>query len=348
MSRFLTDRSLRRLLTGLALLAAIGSLGTDRAASEQPGDRELLAKYARPPAIPYPEQNQLTQARADLGRVLFFDPRLSGSNFIACASCHNPGFSWSDPLPKAIGHGMNELGRRTPSILNLAWGGLYFWDGRADSLEAQAMGPITAPGEMNQSAETLVAELRAIPGYPPLFAAAYPGEGITTDTISKALATFERGVISGEAPFDRWVAGDERAVSQTAKRGFRLFEGKAQCATCHSGWRFTDDSFYDIGVVGDDRGRGALIEGVEVLQYAFRTPGLRNTARRAPYAHNGSEKTLEDVIELYDMGGRVKRPSLSPEIRPLHLTAAEKSDLIAFLDTLTSADAPVAIPELPR
>ncbi len=348
MSRRNAGRPPRWSLPGLALLAAIGLMGADRSAPEQPGDRERLAKYARPAAIPYPEGNRPTFARAELGRVLFFDPRLSGSNFIACASCHNPGFSWSDPLPKAIGHGMNELGRRTPSILNLAWGGLYFWDGRAESLEAQAMGPITAPGEMNQSAAELVAELGAIPGYAPLFAAAYPGEGITTDTISKALATFQRGVVSGEAPFDRWVAGDERAVSTAGKRGFRLFEGKAQCATCHSGWRFTDDSFYDIGVVGDDRGRGALIEDIEVLQYAFRTPGLRNTARRAPYGHNGSEKTLADVIELYDMGGRVKRPSLSPEIRPLHLTAAEKSDLLAFLDTLTSADAPTSIPELPR
>jgi cytochrome c peroxidase len=332
----------------LAMLAALGLLGVDRAAPEPPAVREALAKYARPAEVPHPAQNAHTEARETLGRTLFFDPRLSGSNFIACASCHNPGFSWSDPLPKAIGHGMNELGRRTPSVLNLAWGSLYFWDGRAESLEAQAMGPITAPGEMNQSAEELVAELSAIPGYRPLFEAAYPGEGITADTISKALATFERTIVSREAPFDRWVAGDARAVSAAAKRGFQLFEGKAQCATCHSGWRFTDDSFYDIGLVGDDLGRGALVPDVEVLQYAFRTPGLRNTARRAPYGHNGSEQTLADVIELYDMGGRVKRPSLSPEIRPLELTRAEKADLLAFLDTLTSTDAPGVVPELPR
>jgi cytochrome c peroxidase len=339
--------ALRPFVASLALASALGLLAAVGGASERAGERELLAKYARPASIPYPEANPHTEARAELGRVLFFDPRLSGSNFISCASCHNPGFSWSDPLPKAIGHGMNELGRRTPSILNLAWGGLYFWDGRAESLEAQAMGPITAAGEMNQSADALVAELQAIPGYAPLFAAAYPGQGITTDTISKALATFERGVVSGEAPFDRWVAGDESAVSEAAKRGFGVFEGKARCATCHSGWRFTDDSFYDIGLLGDDRGRGAL-EDFEVLQYAFRTPGLRNTARRAPYGHNGSEKTLADVIELYDLGGRVKRPSLSPEIQPLQLTTREKSDLLAFLDTLTSADTRVATPELPR
>jgi cytochrome c peroxidase len=332
----------------LALIGALGLLGADRVGVEPPDLRATLGKYARPAAVPYPDQNGHSAAREELGRTLFFDPRLSGSNFIACASCHNPGFSWSDPLPKAIGHGMNELGRRTPSVLNLAWGDLYFWDGRAESLEAQAMGPITAAGEMNQSAVELVAELRAIPGYAPLFEAAYPGEGITTDTISKALATFERSIVSGEAPFDRWVAGDEHAVSEAAKRGFALFEGKARCATCHSGWRFTDDSFYDIGLVGDDRGRGALLPDIEVLQYAFRTPGLRNTARRAPYGHNGSEKTLADVIELYDMGGRVKRSSLSPEIRPLELSRAEKSDLVAFLDTLTSADAPARVPELPR
>jgi len=339
--------ALRPIVASLALASALGLLATVGGASERASEREPLAKYARPASIPYPEGNPYTEARAELGRVLFFDPRLSGSNFISCASCHNPGFSWSDPLPKAIGHGMNELGRRTPTILNLAWGGLYFWDGRAESLEAQAMGPITAAGEMNQSADALVVELRAIPGYAPLFAAAYPGQGITTDTISKALATFERGVVSGEAPFDRWVSGDEGAVSEAAKRGFHVFEGKARCATCHSGWRFTDDSFYDIGLIGDDRGRGAL-EDIEVLQYAFRTPGLRNTARRAPYGHNGSEKTLADVIELYDLGGRVKRPSLSPEIQPLQLTTREKSDLLAFLDTLTSADTRVATPELPR
>ena len=332
----------------LALLAALCLLGADRAAPEPPDVREALAKYARPAAVPHPAQNEHTPAREELGRTLFFDPRLSGSNFIACASCHNPGFSWSDPLPKAIGHGMNELGRRTPSVLNLAWGDLYFWDGRAESLEAQAMGPITAPGEMNQSAAELVAELGAIPGYAPLFEAAYPGEGISTGTISKGLAAFERSIVSGEAPFDRWVAGDERALSAAAVRGFALFEGKARCATCHSGWRFTDDSFYDIGLVGDDRGRGAIVPDIEVLQYAFRTPGLRNTARRAPYGHNGSEKTLADVIELYDMGGRVKRPSLSPEIRPLDLTRADKSDLLAFLDTLTSSDALARVPELPR
>ena len=341
-------RFARGAAAALVLLSGLGLLGASPAAVKQPSDRELLAKYTRPPAIPHPEQNVYSEARAKLGRVLFFDPRLSGSNFIACATCHNPGFSWSDPLPKAIGHGMNELGRRTPSILNLAWGDLYFWDGRANSLEAQAMGPITAAGEMNQSAADLVAELSAIPGYAPLFARAYPGEGISVDTISKALANFERSVVSGEAPFDRWAAGDERAVSEAAKRGFRLFEGKAECAVCHSGWRFTDDSFYDIGVVGDDRGRGAVVPGIEVLEYAFRTPGLRDTARRAPYTHNGSEATLADVIELYDVGGRVKRPSLSDEIRPLHLTPQEKSDLLAFLDTLTSVHTLAAVPELPR
>src|SRR5687767_14051196 len=146
----------RWIVASLASGSALGLLAAVGGASERADEREPLAKYARPASIPYPEGNPHTEARAELGRVLFFDPRLSGSNFISCASCHNPGFSWSDPLPKAIGHGMNELGRRTPSILNLAWGGLYFWDGRAESLEAQAMGPITAAGEMNQSADALV------------------------------------------------------------------------------------------------------------------------------------------------------------------------------------------------
>ena len=213
----------------LAAIAALGLLGADRVQQEPPSIREALAKYARPAAVPYPEQNGHTKAREELGRTLFFDPRLSGSNFIACASCHNPGFSWSDPLPKAIGHGMNELGRRTPSVLNLAWARPLLL-GRPRR-EPRGAGDGADHGARRDEPERRGAGGRAAapsPATQPLFAAAYPGEGITTDTISKALATFERGVVSGEAPFDRWVAGDERAVSAAAKRGFQLFEGKAR------------------------------------------------------------------------------------------------------------------------
>ena len=325
---------------GIALLMLSGSATA--------GPESSLAAYRRPASIPFPAENADTPARQALGRRLFFEPRLSASGLVACGTCHNPALDWSDGLARAVGHQMKVLGRRTPSIANLAWGELYFWDGRASSLEEQALGPITSAAEMNLSAEELVARLEAMPGYRPLFDAAYPNEGITPDTIGKALATFERSVVSGPAPFDRWVAGDASAVSADAKRGFALFEGKARCATCHSSWRFTDDSFHDIGVLGDDRGRGKIVEGIPILEHAFKTPGLRDIARRAPYMHDGSEATLAGVVDLYASGGRAKRPSLSHEIEPIALDASERRDLVAFLETLTSAETPILLARLPR
>jgi cytochrome c peroxidase len=298
--------------------------------------------------VPHPETNPPTPTRELLGKTLFFDPRLSASGVMSCATCHNPGFAWGDGLPRAVGHGMKTLARRTPTLLNTAWSELLFWDGRATSLEEQALGPITAPGEMNLSLEELVTRVNGIAEYHPLFAAAYPGEPISGDTIAKALASFERTLVSAPAPFDRWVAGDESAVPEAAKRGLALFDGKAQCSQCHSGWRFTDDSFHDVGVASEDRGRGEKLPAIEIVQFAFKTPTLRNVDRRAPYMHDGSEASLENVIELYDVGGREKRPSLAREIQPLRLTTREKSDLVAFLKTLTSADPEITTPTLPR
>jgi cytochrome c peroxidase len=336
---------------GFALISAVaGALVVVAApAGRAPSyDRNAArADYQRPAAIPYPKDNQITPARELLGRTLFFDPRLSGSHFISCATCHNPGFSWSDGLPKAIGHGMNQLGRRTPTILNCAWGDSFFWDGRADSLEEQALGPIKSPGEMNQPLDKMIKGVSDIKGYAPLFEAAFPGDKISEKTVAKAIASFERTIVSGTAPFDKWVAGDNSAISEQAMRGFDLFNTKAGCAKCHSGWAFTDNGFHDIGVASADRGRGALLP-LEAMQYAFKTPTLRNVAVRTPYMHDGSETTLEDVIEFYNQGGRAARPSLAPEIFKLNLTQAEKDDLIAFLETLTSNDKQITVPVLPR
>jgi cytochrome c peroxidase len=330
---------------GAALLLGAGPKPAVNVASDLGA---LKAEYRRPAAVPHPPDNAPSEARVSLGRTLFFDPRLSGSGVVSCATCHNPGLSWADGLERAVGHGMKPLARRTPTILNLAWAGALFWDGRASSLEEQALGPIASPDEMNLPLETLVPKLQAIPEYAAQFEAAYPGEGIRTATIAKAIASFERTIVSGTAPFDAWIEGDEHAISAEAKRGFELFNGKARCATCHGGWRFTDDSFHDIGVTGDDRGRGAVLENIEVLQFAFKTPTLRNVDRRAPYMHDGSEKELEDTIALYDQGGRVRRPSLSREIVPLELSDEESRQLVAFMRTLTSDEPPVAIPRLPR
>jgi cytochrome c peroxidase len=298
--------------------------------------------------IPYPEDNTFNRARFELGHKLFFDPRLSGSNFISCATCHNPAFAWEDGLPRALGHGMKELGRHSPTILNLAWAPILFWDGRAETLEEQALGPIQDPHEMNLPLDEMERKLKSIKGYAPLFEAAYPKEGISRNTVAKAIATFERGIVSATAPFDRWIEGDESAINDAAKRGFKVYNEKGLCAKCHSGWRFTDDSFHDIGVNSQDVGRGKFLAEVAVLQHAFKTPTLRNIAQRAPYMHNGSEKTLDDVIEYYNQGGRVRRPSIAFDVRPLRLSRREKSDLKEFLLTLTSQDRKIMVPVLPH
>lgn len=308
----------------------------------------LKAGYKRPAEIPFPEENPFTEAKARLGQTLYFDPRLSRSNMQSCASCHNPSFAWGDGLPKGVGDHMKELGRRSPTILNAAWSEALMWDGRFETLEEQALGPIQADVEMNMPLDELIAKLSKIEDYGHLFAAAFDGDAeITADKIAMAIATYERTVVSGEAPFDRWIKGDQSAISAAAERGFHLFNGKAKCAVCHSGWRFTDDSFHDVGLPDSDIGRGQELPGIVKMQHAFKTPGLRNIDQRGPYMHGGSLQTLQAVVEHYDEGG-VQRPSLSEEIQPLRLTKQEKRDLVAFMETLTSEDAPVSFVQLPR
>lgn len=344
-----TMRGLRGRGVGVALLGTVLVLPATGLADggRTPSLTTMKAAYQRPTSIPFPPGNQYTKDREVLGRTLFFDPRLSGSNFISCATCHNPGFSWGDGLPKGIGHGMQQLGRRTPTILNLAWVEPLFWDGRAADLEDQALGPIQSPNEMNQSLEDAVAKIKAIEGYQRLFAMAYPGERITAQTLAKAIATFERTVVSGTAPFDEWIAGRENAISESAKRGFGLFNAKARCSACHRGWSLTDGAFHDVGLPSTDVGRGKLLPTVERMQHAFKTPTLRNVSVRGPYMHDGSQATLEQVVKFYD-DEFVRRPSLSKDITPLGLTAAERADLVEFLRTLTSVDPPVTVPALPR
>jgi cytochrome c peroxidase len=305
--------------------------------------------WLRPSSVPFPPDNAPNAERVALGKQLFFDPRLSGSGFLSCASCHNPSLGWSDGLPTGLGHDFKRLGRATPTILNAVYQPLLMWDGRKPNLEQQALGPIESAGEMNMPLEALEHKLQAIPGYKPLFDQAYPGEGISRITVGKALASFERTVVSTEAPFDRWRKGKAQAMSASAQRGFKVFQDKGNCAKCHQGFNFTDNGFHNIGVksLGDteDEGRFAHRK-VKILKGAFKTPTLRDVELTAPYMHNGMYQTLEEVVDHYDRGGDVKT-NLSPNIQPLNLTAEEKQDLVAFMKSLTGTPMVVSLPQLP-
>ena len=307
----------------------------------------MKAQCRRPFAIPFPKDNAYTPEKAALGKKLYFDTRLSVTSAQSCASCHSPGFGWGDGLAVGVGHGMNKLGRHSPTIINAAWSSIFMWDGRLASLEEQALGPIQSPGEMNMQIDQLMDRLASIPEYKPLFEKAFPNEGMKVATLAKAIATYERTVVSERAPFDAWIDGNEKAISEEAKRGFELFNTKAQCAACHEGWNFTNEGFQDIGLPSDDIGRGKYLPNVIKMQHAFKTPSLREISRRSPYMHDGSLPTLEAVVAHYDRGG-VERPSRSDLMKPLGLTTQEKADLVAFLRTLNSDLSPTSVPVLPR
>lgn len=322
--------------------SAAGSPGMDAASLAG-----MAAGYQRATSIPSPQDNPITSEKVDLGKKLFFDPRLSGSGAISCASCHNPSLGWQDGLPTAVGDRGGVLGRHTPTVLNIAWAEPLFWDGRVDTLEQQATGPILAEAEMAGSKEKVIATISTVAEYRDGLAKLFPKNPYTIENVARLLAAYQRTIVSGEAPFDRWIKGDVNAVPDAVKRGFVVFNGKGNCASCHSSWRFTDDGFHDIGLPGSDIGRAKIMSTLPIFTYAFKTPTLRNIAERAPYMHDGSVKTLEAVVDHYD-DGFIRRISLSDQVRPLHLTAREKADLVEFMKALTSKDDAVAVPVLPR
>lgn len=325
-------------LAGTALL-----LGTGPAATTA-GTPGPLAAWQRPDSIPFPAPNPASPARIDLGRSLFHDTRLSGGNSMSCASCHDPAKGFSDARPRAVGEGGQVGPMNTPTLWNLAWTDFLFWDGRAASLEQQALGPVANPIEMAQDLDRLPAELSADPALVAAFARAFPDDPrISTGNIAKAIASFERTLVSPVTPFDRWVAGDEAAISAAAKRGFALFDGKAGCSNCHKGWAFTDGAFHDIGLKATGPGRGGVVAHAQ-LANSWKTPTLRENARTAPYMHDGSIADLKGVLAHY-IDGVVPRPTLSADIPArLDVSAGEQEDLLAFLATLNSDAPPVPAP----
>ena len=306
----------------------------------------LLAK-----SPPYPAGNAPTPARVALGHKLFFDPRLSGDGNSSCATCHNPGLGWSDGLPTARGAKSMVLDRATPTVINTGYNSIQMWDGRKSSLEDQAMGPMQANTEMNMDIPKLFKWLNGSVEYKALFQKAYPNEAINETTLSKAMASFERTVISRNSAFDRWAGGNAKAMTAEQIAGFKLFLGKANCVACHSGANFTDNGFHNIGLASygkaePDMGRYA-IKPVAAMKGAFKTPTLRDVARTAPYFHDGSAATLSDVVDFYANGGLAKA-NLSLNMKPLELDAKEKQSLVAFLEALTSPYMAIAMPDLPK
>ena len=328
----------------LALAAALALAAPFARADE--GLESLKALYKRPVAIPFPQDAPYSPQRATLGKMLFFDPRLSGAQNLSCASCHNPSFGFEVPVPGAVGSANTPLPRKAPTILNAAFIPQFFWDGRAPSLEAQAEGPIGAPAEMNGKFEDILRRIRDIPEYAQAFKQLYP-DAVTKPNILGAIATYERTVVAGRAPFDRWIEGEEDAISPEAKRGFALFNGRAGCAQCHTGWNFTDNKFHNLGVGGDDVGRGKYEPDNPLAQGAFKTPGLRNLIYRAPFGHAGQFPDLKTIIAFYATGG-ADMPGKSPLMKPFSLSPSESDDLLAFLKALTADKVDTPLPNLPN
>lgn len=303
------------------------------------------------PALPIPADNPLSEAKIELGKQLYFDPRLSRDNTISCASCHDPAKGWSNGEAVATGIDGQKGGRSAPTIVNSAYQHFQFWDGRAIELEGQALGPIQNPIEMNLTLEEMVEKLNKIEGYKKQFQEVF-GTDVTSDGVAKAIASFERTVLSGDAPFDRYKAGDTKALSEAAERGRVVFFNKAQCSSCHTGPNFTDGAFHNIGIGMEheepDEGRKSESK-LEGDRGAFKTPTLREIARTAPYMHDGSLKTLEDVVEYYNKGG-TQNPQLDENIFPLNLTDQQKQDLVTFLkEGLSSPNYPeIKPPKLPE
>lgn len=298
-----------------------------------------------------PDDNPLTAAKIELGKQLYFDPRLSRDSTVSCASCHDPAKGWSNGERFATGVRGQKGGRSAPTIINAAYGHLQFWDGRAEQLEGQALGPIQNPIEMDMTLDEVVQRLNGIDGYRRQFENVF-GTSVTAEGIAKAIASFERTVLSGDAPYDRYMAGDKSALSPTAERGREVFFHKAHCSACHTGANFTDLAFHNIGVGMDaeepDVGRRA-ISNLEGDHGAFKTPTLREIAKSAPYMHDGRYQSLEEVIDHYIKGGTAN-DYLDEEIYPLKLTAGQKADLIAFLTEALSSDSypRVEKPNLPQ
>jgi len=329
------------------LAAATGLLCLAGASSSQSEEPNLA--LGQLPNVPIPAHNLQFDAKVELGKLLFFDPRLSKDGSISCASCHVPAAGFADPRQFSLGVGGKQGGRNAPPALNAAFNHVQFWDGRAGSLEEQALGPIQNPIEMAETLDNVVKKLGKVKGYRDRFRAVFGAE-VSAEGVAKAIAAFERTLISTNSAFDRYSAGDKAALPESARRGLDLFQGKARCVLCHNGPNFTDNKFHHIGVpqtgpLKEDLGRYAVTKR-DADRHAFKTPSLRSVALTAPYMHTGALKTLEEVVEFYNKGGEAL-PGKDPFMTALNLTDQEKKDLVEFMQSLTGDLKAMAAPKLP-
>ena len=305
--------------------------------------------------VPVPDDNPMTRPKVELGRLLYFEKRFSGDGKVSCATCHMPRRGFSNARQYGTGFDGRLTLRNVPTVINAAYNESQFWDGRAGSLEEQAKGPILHPGEMASSEARIIRTLGAIPEYRERFAAAFGSPGVSLERVVQAIATFERTLLSGNSPFDRWkYGGDKAALSPRAIRGFEVFKSKGNCVKCHLvdefSAPFTDDKFHNLGVGMDKKplelGREKITKKLKD-RGKFKTPTLRHITQTAPYMHDGRFATLEEVVDFYEKGGH-PNPHLDPDMKPLKLTKTEKEDLIAFMGALTGDLPEVKAPELPK
>ncbi|MDD3518776.1 MAG: cytochrome c peroxidase [Chromatiales bacterium] len=329
----MSNRSVKRLFA----LSAVGfalALAGPATADEYAGYKPMFQPL--PAIAPIPGDNSLTEAKAELGKMLFFEPRISASGVISCATCHNPALGYTDRIPRATGH-MGQVGERnTPTVLNSGFFGAQFWDGRAPTLEAQALGPVEAGIEMAMPIDKAVARLKEFEIYHQMFAAAFDEKDpIKPANMAKALAAFQRTLVTPNSPFDRYLAGDDHAMSAQQKRGMKAFADRG-CVGCHRGPALTDSNFYPIKVPGStDLGR-YLVTKKDADKHAFKTPTLRNVALTYPYFNNGNVDNLKDAIKV-----------MGKEMLGLDLPAKEVADIEAFLHALTGEVPQFAVPSLP-
>ena len=328
-------------------------------------DKKAFKDIGALPKLQHPEYNPFSKEKSKLGKTLFFDPRLSVSGQIACASCHNPELAWTDNSTRSFGHDRQTGARNSMTILNVGFAHSLFWDGRASSLEDQARFPIGDPLEMNEKLNIAVDKIAKIEGYKPLFKAAFGNDTISLQRIQYAIATFERTVNSYKTKFDKFVEGDSTKLNNQEVLGLHLFRTKARCINCHNTPYFSDNQFHNdgqtlFGTKDEDFGRYNVTKNMDDIG-KIRTPTLREVARTGPWMHNGHFPSLLDVVQFYNLGnpavvqkkylGKGRDfliPTNSPILKKLNLEKNEIEALIAFMETLSSSRGRTLIPNLPK